>query len=98
MGGEKHMITKSTAVFVPKGMWHTPMIMRKVDRPFVFIAKADTVSYSHFAYSEDPDYKNEPVLDEIAEITLGGKKYQVTASFMEHMAYLMKKYEEENNK
>jgi hypothetical protein len=94
MGGEKHLITKSTAVFVPKGIWHAPLIMRKVDRPYIFIAKADTLSYSHFAYSEDPAYKDEPVLDDLAEVTLGGKKYQVTASFMEHMAYLMDKYKQ----
>jgi hypothetical protein len=96
MEDEKHLITKSTAVFIPKGTWHTPMIFRRVDRPFLFIAQANTLSYSHFAYTEDPKWnQDQPVLDEIVHVNLGGKKYQITASFMEHMAYMMNKYEEE---
>jgi len=30
---EKHMLTKSCLVFIPKGMKHCPLIVRKVDRP-----------------------------------------------------------------
>ena len=30
---EKHMLTKSCLVFVPKGMRHCPLIIRRVDRP-----------------------------------------------------------------
>ena len=33
---EKYTITKSCAVFIPTGVHHTPVIMRKVDRPFIF--------------------------------------------------------------
>lgn len=92
MGDEKHMITQSTAVFVPKGMWHTPLIFRRVDRPYLFCAISFTTKYSHFNYSEDPEYKDEKVLDEIANVNLGGKNYQVTKSFMEHMFSMMDKY------
>ncbi len=98
MDDEKHMITRSTAVFIPRGMWHAPLIMRKVDRPYLFIAIANTLRYSHFGYSENPKYKNEKVLDEITDVTLGGNKYQITASFMEHMAYMMDKFREDFEK
>lgn len=30
---EMHMITSSAMIFVPKGMKHCPLILRKVDRP-----------------------------------------------------------------
>jgi hypothetical protein len=30
---EKHILTKSCLVFVPKGMKHRPLIIRRVDRP-----------------------------------------------------------------
>ena len=30
---EKHILTKSCLVFVPKGMKHCPLIIRRVDRP-----------------------------------------------------------------
>jgi hypothetical protein len=33
MVGEKHIITRSTLVFVPKGMEHCPLSFNRVDRP-----------------------------------------------------------------
>jgi hypothetical protein len=30
---EKHILTKTCIVFVPKGMMHCPLIVRRVDRP-----------------------------------------------------------------
>jgi len=30
---EKHIITRSCLIFVPKGMKHCPLILRRVDRP-----------------------------------------------------------------
>ena len=30
---EKHILTKSCLVFVPKGMKHCPLVIRRVDRP-----------------------------------------------------------------
>jgi mannose-6-phosphate isomerase-like protein (cupin superfamily) len=35
---EKYIITKSCAVFIPTGVRHTPVIMHRVDRPFIFIS------------------------------------------------------------
>ncbi len=47
VGGEKHLITKSTAVFVPGGIEHCPLFMRRVDRPFMFITTSSEAGYSH---------------------------------------------------
>ena len=30
---EKHILTKSSLIFVPKGMKHCPLVIRRVDRP-----------------------------------------------------------------
>jgi hypothetical protein len=30
---EKHILTKTCIVFVPKGMMHCPLVVRKIDRP-----------------------------------------------------------------
>jgi hypothetical protein len=33
LGNEKHIITKSCIIFIPKGVMHCPLIYRKVERP-----------------------------------------------------------------
>ena len=47
VGGEKHLITKSCAVFVPGGIEHCPLYFRRVDKPFMFITTSDSLGYSH---------------------------------------------------
>ena len=47
LGDEKHMLTKTCAVFIPKGLEHCPLIHRKVDRPYLEII---------FAVSETDQY------------------------------------------
>jgi hypothetical protein len=54
MGDEKHVITKTCAVFVPKGMPHCPLVFTRVDRPFVFITTGNTLGYQ---YEDDPREK-----------------------------------------
>jgi len=34
---EKHTFTKSTTVYLPPGLFHGPLIYKRVDRPFMFI-------------------------------------------------------------
>ena len=34
---EKHIIKKATAVYIPPGLYHGPLIYRKVNKPFMFI-------------------------------------------------------------
>jgi hypothetical protein len=34
---EPHIFTKSTTVYIPPGLYHGPLIYRKVSRPFMFI-------------------------------------------------------------
>jgi len=42
--------------------------------------------------SSDPEYAGfAPRLDEIAEVTLGGKKYRITKSYAEYLEWTMKK-------
>lgn len=55
--GEKHLITKSTAVFVPAGIWHCPLAFNRVDRPFIFLTTGNTTRYRHLAYHFDLDYE-----------------------------------------
>ena len=49
VGGEKHLITRSCAVFVPGGIPHCPLYFHRVDRPFMFITTANAVTYEHEA-------------------------------------------------
>ena len=46
MGGERHTITKTCLIFVPKGVEHCPITLRRIDTP-IFMFEA----------SNDPDYK-----------------------------------------
>ena len=43
---EKHMITKSSAVWIPKGLMHCPVYFRRVDRPIVYFSTAPSTDYS----------------------------------------------------
>lgn len=42
---EKHVITKSCLIFVPQGMKHCPMIIRRVDRPIFHFSTVASSSY-----------------------------------------------------
>jgi len=46
MGDEKHILTKSCMVFVPKGLRHCPLIIRRVDRPIFHFSTGHTARYS----------------------------------------------------
>ncbi len=51
LGGEKHVVTRTCAVFAPAGMPHCPLIVHKVDRPFIFITTGPGLGYE---YEDDP--------------------------------------------
>ncbi len=38
LGDEKHVLTRSCAVFIPKGLLHCPIIFRKVDKPIFYFS------------------------------------------------------------
>ena len=40
IGGERHVISSTSSVFVPKGVPHCPLIHRRVDRPFLLVVAA----------------------------------------------------------
>ena len=42
---EKHIITQSCLVFVPKGMNHCPLIIRRVDRPILHFSTVMSGKY-----------------------------------------------------
>jgi hypothetical protein len=46
IGDEKHTITKSCVVFIPKGVSHCPMKFKRVDKPIFYFATTPTTSYS----------------------------------------------------
>ena len=45
IGGEKHVLTKSALVFVPKNVKHCPLTIQKIDRPVLFFTTGPTSSY-----------------------------------------------------
>ena len=47
MEDEKYNLTRSCFIWVPKGMQHCPMVIKRVDRPII-----------HLGSSVRPDYKN----------------------------------------
>jgi hypothetical protein len=42
---EKHLLTKSCLVYVPRGLKHTPMYLRRVDRPIFHFSAATGRTY-----------------------------------------------------
>jgi hypothetical protein len=89
--GEKHIITKTTAFLIPKGVYHAAFGTNKLDRPYGTIGIALTPKYAHLSFSEDPEYVNGPTLDEIAQVTLGGKNYKITKTYAEYLTWLIER-------
>jgi hypothetical protein len=45
LGDEKHILTKSCLVFIPKGLRHCPLVFRRVDRPIFHFSSGPTLAY-----------------------------------------------------
>jgi len=45
LGGEKHIITETCAVFIPAGVKHAPIYFRRIDRPIWYLATGPTNKY-----------------------------------------------------
>jgi mannose-6-phosphate isomerase-like protein (cupin superfamily) len=45
VGDEKRLLTRSCAVFVPAGVPHCPLIVHRVDRPFIFFTTGNGFVY-----------------------------------------------------
>jgi len=41
LDGESHTITKTCVVMIPANTWHCPVIIKRVDRPFLFYSASD---------------------------------------------------------
>jgi hypothetical protein len=56
--GEKHLLTRSSLIFIPGGMKHMPLSVNRVDRP-VF----------HFSVAMNPEYTSNALDDDSETIT-----------------------------
>ena len=54
---EKHTLTRSCLIFVPKGVWHTPIIVNRLDRPIFMLSTAPTLNYGQHV-SRDPKWSH----------------------------------------
>jgi hypothetical protein len=45
LGDEKHILTKSCLIFVPEGLKHCPLIIRRADRPIFHFATGTKGTY-----------------------------------------------------
>jgi hypothetical protein len=45
MGGEKHLITKTCLIFVPKGVNHCPVTFNRIDTPIFMFEAANNLNY-----------------------------------------------------
>ena len=43
---ERHILTKSSLIFVPKGLHHCPLVIRRVDRPIFHFAAGTGGAYT----------------------------------------------------
>lgn len=51
---EKHYITKATALYLPPGLWHGPIVYHKVNKPFMFIDLYFSTHYARIQDKKDP--------------------------------------------
>jgi hypothetical protein len=52
--GEKYIVNKSCAVFIPKGLLHGPLTTLKVERPFLSISVSNTLNYKILKLDDNP--------------------------------------------
>ena len=45
LGDEKHILTKSCMVFIPKGLKHCPLVFRRVDTPIFHFSAGPALAY-----------------------------------------------------
>lgn len=53
IGGEKHMITKNCAVFIPAGVKHAPIYFKRIDTPIWYLATGPTETYKKAIIGKD---------------------------------------------
>jgi hypothetical protein len=53
-GEEKHILTRTCAIFIPRGMYHCPFKFTRVDRPIVFVTTGPSNTYVQSGFSTDP--------------------------------------------
>jgi hypothetical protein len=46
LDGEKHILTKSCLVFIPRGLKHCPMLVRRADRPIFHFSTGTSGKYA----------------------------------------------------
>jgi len=56
IGDEKFVLTRTTSIFIPRGVPHCPMIHRRVDRPYLLVV----VALSNYYPSAEEDEKRNP--------------------------------------
>ena len=44
---EKYVLTKSTAVFIPKGVYHGPIVFHEVNSPILWVESSAAMNYSY---------------------------------------------------
>ena len=54
LDGEQHIITKSFLAFVPAGMKHSPLRIRRVDRPIFHLTTGPGTSYQKLFNQQNP--------------------------------------------
>ena len=53
--GEKHILTKSSLIFIPAGVKHMPLSVERVDRPIFHFSVAMNPEYTSKALDEDSE-------------------------------------------
>jgi hypothetical protein len=46
IGGEVHILTKTSLIYVPKGVEHCPVIFRRIDTPIFMFEAANDLAYN----------------------------------------------------
>lgn len=55
VGDEKFTLTKTTSIFIPRGVPHCPMIHKRVDRPYLLVVVALAGRYPSAEEDSTPD-------------------------------------------
>jgi hypothetical protein len=56
---EKHIFTKNCVIFIPAGIWHSPVIVNRIERPVFCFSTSPTTNYTQ-TVNRDPRWAHLP--------------------------------------
>ena len=87
--GEQHIITRTSMVFIPAGMDHCPLIIRRVDRPIFHFSTVLAGSYVQGREGEPVKYESKDAEYIVSELKIPEEKQKIAAEYAKYATRIL---------